>query len=201
MRSRAARSVAAMVLAAALASALTGCTPLLVGGAATGASVASGGPGAGTMVDDTFIKFRAEAIIAAHKNLHRATHVDVTCVNGRLLLTGEANNVQDRARILDLVRGIRGIRQIIDQLRLAPPSSFASRLANSWITLRVKSALAAKGLDVGRITVVTAHRVVYLLGIVPRSVGNRAALAASVIPHVRSIIELFQYPVHAHDRR
>ena len=180
------------VAGGALALALAACAPLLVGGAATGASIASG-RSAGTVVGDTLIKFRAEALIAAHKNLHHATHVDVTCVHGLVLLTGEADNVQDRARILRLVRRIHGIRRIIDQLRLTPPSSFAARLADSWITLRVKSSLAAKGLDAAAITVVTAHRVVYLLGIVPRSEGDKAALAASVIPHVRSIIELFQY--------
>ena len=191
MGSRGARWLTA-VAGGALALALAACAPLLVGGAATGASIASG-RSAGTVVGDTLIKFRAEALIAAHKNLHRATHVDVTCVHGLVLLTGEADNVQDRARILRLVRRIHGIRRIIDQLRLTPPSSFAARLADSWITLRVKSALAAKGLDAAAITVVTAHRVVYLLGIVPRSEGDKAALAASVIPHVRSIIELFQY--------
>ena len=199
MGPRRARRLTAALGALTLALTLAGCTPLAVGGAATGAGIANSHRSAGTVVDDTLIKFRAEALIAAHKNLHRATHVDVTCVNGVVLLTGEADNVQDRARILGLVRRIHGIRRIIDQLRLTPPSSFASRLADSWITLRVKSALVAKGLDVARITVVTAHRVVYLLGIVSRSMGDKAALAASVIPHVRSVIELFQYT--AHDRR
>ena len=199
MGPRRARGLRAALGALALAFALTGCTPLLVGGAATGATMAGSRRSAGTVVDDTLIKFRAEALIDAHKNLHRATHVDVTCVNGSVLLTGEADNIQDRARILRLVRRIHGIRRIIDQLRLRPPSSFAARLADSWITLRVKSALVAKGLNIARITVVTAHRVVYLLGIVPRSEGDKAALAASLIPHVRSVIELFQYT--AHDRR
>lgn len=199
MASQGARGLRAALAAFALALTLVGCTPLLVGGAATGASIADGRRSAGTVVDDTFIKFRAEALIAAHKTLHHATHVDVTCVNGLVLLTGEADTIQDRARILALVRRIHGVHRIIDQLRLTPPSAFTSRLADSWITLRVKSALVAKGLDVARITVVTAHRVVYLLGIVPRSVGDKAALAASVIPHVRSVIELFQYT--AHDRR
>lgn len=193
MGSSPARGPKRLLGAAAVVLALAGCTPLLVGGAATGASIANGHRSLGTVVSDTFIKFRAEALIAAHKNLHRATHVDVTSEDGLVLLTGEAGNVQNRDRILRLVRGIDGIRRIVDQLRLAPPSSFAARLADSWITLRVKSALVANGLDAARIKVVTADRVVYLLGLVPKAEGDKAALAASVVPHVRSIVELFQY--------
>ncbi len=173
--------------------ALVGCTPLVVGGAATGASIVNGHRSAAAVVNDTLIKFRAEALISARKNLRHDTHVDVTSVNGLVLLTGEAGNTQDQARVLRLVRSLHGVRRIVNQLRLAPPSSFASRLADSWITLRVKSALATDGLDAAHIKVVTAHRVVYLLGIVAKSVGDKAALAASVIPHVRSIVELFQY--------
>ncbi len=177
----------------ALAISLAACTPLFVGGAATGASIANDHRSVGTVVSDAFIKFRAEAMISAHKRLHRETHVDVTSVNGVVLLTGEAGNVHNRDRILTLVRKIHGIRRIIDQLRLAPSSSFASRLADSWITLRVKSALAADGLNANQIKVVTAHRVVYLMGLVRKAQGDKAALAASVIPHVRSIVELFEY--------
>lgn len=171
---------------------LVGCTPLLLGGTATTASIADDHRSVGTVVNDTWIKLRAEALIAANKRLHRASHVDVTSVDGLVLLTGEAARIADRNRILTIVRGIKGVRRIVDQLRIAPPSSFGARLADSWITLRVKSAILADGLDANPIKVVTAHRVVYLLGLVPPAVGNRAARAASRIPHVRSIVELFE---------
>lgn len=172
---------------------LSGCTPLVIGTTAAGASVANDRRSVGSVVDDTLIKFRAEALISAHRRLHRETHVDVTSVNGLVLLTGEANNIQDRNKILKMVRNITGVRRVVDQLRLAPPSSFSSRLADSWITLRVKSSLVAHDLNANQIKVVTADRVVYLLGLVPKAEGNEAALAASRIPNVHSIIELFEY--------
>jgi len=172
---------------------LTGCAPLVVGGTATGAAVIDDHRSVGAVVNDTLIKLQAEALISRNKPLHHETHVDVTSVNGLVLLTGEAENIAERNDILTIVRNISGIRRIVNQLRIAPPSSFPSRLADSWITLRVKSALLAHGLDANQIKVVTAHRVVYLLGLVPPAQGNEAALVASRIPHVRSIIELFEY--------
>lgn len=171
---------------------ITGCTPLLLGGTATSASIADDHRSVGAVVNDAWIKLRAEALIAADKPLHRASHVDVTSVDGLVLLTGEAARIADRNKILTIVRGIEGVRRIVDQLRIAPPSSFGARLTDSWVTLRVKSALLADGLDANPIKVVTAHRVVYLLGLVPAAVGDKAARAASRIPHVRSIIELFE---------
>lgn len=171
---------------------LVGCTPLLLGGTATSASIADDHRSVGTIVNDTWIKLRAEALIAADKPLHRASHVDVTSVDGLVLLTGEAARIADRNKILTIVRHIKGVRRIVDQVRIAPPSSFGARLVDSWITLRVKSVLLTEGLDANPIKVVTAHRVVYLLGLVPAAVGNKAARAASHIPHVRSIVELFE---------
>ncbi len=176
---------------------LNGCAPLLIGGTATGASLAADRRPVHTVVDDAFIKLRIEALIAAHKTLHRRTHVDVTSVNGLVLLTGEAQTPADRDRVLTLARRVPGVRRLVDQLRVAAPSSFGARLADSWVTLRVKAALIADGLD-AHITIVTAHRVVYLMGLVSPRQGNRAARAASRIPHVRSVVELFQY---RHDRR
>ena len=180
-------AIAAIVLG------LAGCTPLFVGGTATGASIIDDHRSMGAVVNDTLIKLRAEAVISADKALRRHTHVDVTSVNGLVLLTGEAENTIERNAILTIVRNIKGVQRIVNQLRIAPPSTFESRLADSWITLRVKSALVANNLNANQIKVVTAHRVVYLLGLVQTAQGNKAALAASLIPHVRSIIELFEY--------
>ncbi len=171
---------------------LVSCTPLVLGGTATSASIADDHRSVGAVVNDAWIKLRAEALIAADKRLHHASHIDVTSVDGLVLLTGEAARIEDRNKVLTIVRRIKGIRRIVDQLRIAPPSSFGARLADSWITLRVKSALLADGLDANPIKVVTAHRVVYLLGLVPPAIGNKAARAASRIPHVRSIVELFE---------
>jgi len=184
------------LLAAWLASllALSGCTPLFIGGTATGASILNDHRSVGAVVNDTLIKFRIEAMISARHHLHHDTHVDATSVNGLVLLTGEAYSTADRNRILTLVRGIHGVRRIVNQLRLVPPSSFSQRLTDSWITLRVKSSLVAHGINANQIKVVTADRVVYLLGLVTKDIGDKAALAASEIPHVRSIIELFEYP-------
>lgn len=173
-----------------------GCAPLVVGGTVAGASVANDHRTAGTVIDDALITLEAEAAIRARRTLYRQTHVDVTSVNGVVLLTGETPTRADRDRILTLVRHINGVRKIIDQLRIAPPSSFGARLGDSWITLRVKMALLAHGLDANRIKVVTAHRSVYLLGLIRPATANEAALIASRIPHVRSVIELFQ---HIHD--
>ncbi|HUW99203.1 MAG TPA: BON domain-containing protein [Acidiferrobacter sp.] len=176
-----------------IALALAGCTPLLIGGTATGAAVIGDQRSVGVVVDDTLIELQIEAVIAENKPLHRETHVEVMSVNGLVLLTGEAGTIAERNDVLTIVRKINGVRRIVNQLRIAPPSSFTARLADSWITLRVKSALVAHHLNADQIKVVTANRVVYLLGIVPPAQGNEAALIASRIPDVLSIIELFEH--------
>lgn len=182
-----------ILIACSVASILGGCAPLLVGGAAAGASVANDKRSVGSVVNDTLIKLRIEALIRAHRHLRYQTHIDVTSVNGLVLLTGEARSVQTRDGVLAIARTIHGVRKIINQIRIAPPSSFAMRLDDSWITTRVKLSLIAHGLDANRIKVVTADRVVYLMGLVRHTHGAAAAVVASRIPQVRSVVELFEY--------
>ena len=133
------RPLATILLLFATSLGLAGCAPLIAGGAATGTSVANDRRSAGTVLDDTLIKLKAEAAIAAHHSLKRSTHIDPTCIDGVVLLTGEARTRGDLDRILTIVRTLSGVRKVINQIRIATPSTFAARLDDSWITLRVKA--------------------------------------------------------------
>ncbi len=172
---------------------VTGCAPLVVGGAAAGTAVANDKRSLGTVVDDSVIKMKAEAAITARPALKENTHVDATSINRIVLLTGEARTRGDLDRVLTIVRTIPGVRKVINQIRVAPPSSFGARLTDTWITVRVKTALLAHDLNANRIKVVTADRVVYLMGLVTRATAQAAAGVASRVPNVRSVVELFQY--------
>ncbi|MDA8389812.1 MAG: BON domain-containing protein [Gammaproteobacteria bacterium] len=187
------RRLATILLLATATFGVGGCAPLVVGGTATATSVADDKRSVGTVVDDTLIKLRAEAAISAHRALKDNTHIDATSINGVVLLTGEARTRGDLDRVLTIVRTLGGVRKIINQIRVAPPSPFAARLDDSWITLRVKAALVGQGLNANRIKVVTAGRVVYLMGLVNPAAAAAAAQAASHVPNVRSVVELFQY--------
>lgn len=175
--------------------ALPGCAPVVVVGAAAGtAAVAHDRRTFGAIIDDQTVELKAGAAIASDTSLKNLVHINVTSMNGVVLLTGEATTPEARDQVLALVREVNGVRRIINELRITEPSSFGARSQDSLITTAVKSRLTVtKSLDPTRFKVVTEANVVYLMGIVTQAEGEMAAERATTIDGVARVVKVFEY--------
>lgn len=172
----------------------TACAPLVVAGAGAGSVAASDRRSVGAFVDDAGIELRAKALATADDTLKAGTHINVTSVNGIVLLSGEARTAELRARVLADVRAIPSIRRVVNELRIAPPSSAGARTHDTWITTKVKSKfLVTRDLSAGRVKVVTENASVYLLGLVTPAEGDVATEAARRVNGVARVVKLFEY--------
>jgi osmotically-inducible protein OsmY len=174
--------------------ALQACVPVIVAGAATGAAVAHDRRTFGSMVDDENIEIKASTAITFDKTLKNAVHINVTSVNGIVLLTGEATTTEARDQVLRHVREINGVRRTTNEMRIAEPSTIGSRSQDSLITSAVKSRLlVTRGVDPTRIKVVTEAGAVYLMGLVKHTEGDVAAERATTIDGVARVVKIFEY--------
>ena len=74
-------------------------------------------------------------------------HVNVTSINGVVLLTGEAPTEAQRTKILEHVRNVPRVRRTVNEIRISPATAYSSRASDAWITTKVKSRwLATKNL-------------------------------------------------------
>jgi len=173
---------------------LQACVPAIVGGAAVGAGAAHDRRTLGAIIDDENIELKAAAKVGLDANLKNLVHVNVTSMNGIVLLTGEAATSEARDQILTHVRSVNGVRRITNELRIAEPSPFGSRSKDSLITSAVKSRfLVTRGLDPTHIKVVTESSVVYLMGLVTQAEGDLATERAATIEGVERIVKVFEY--------
>jgi osmotically-inducible protein OsmY len=173
---------------------LPGCAPAIVAGAATGAAVAHDRRTFGSMIDDQTIEMKAGSAIVGNTTLRDQTHVNVTSMNGIVLLSGEASTLEDRDQVLRLVRDVSGVRRISNELRIATPSPFGSRAKDSLITSAIKSRLlVSPDVDPTRVKVITENGTVYLMGIVTRDEGERAAGYAAGIDGVERVVKIYEY--------
>ena len=83
------------VLASALVG-LSGCAPLIVGGAVVTGVVATDRRTAGAQVEDEAIELKVAS--AVRKDLGDRIHLNVTSFNRKVLLTGEARTQADKDR-------------------------------------------------------------------------------------------------------
>lgn len=139
------------------------------------------------------------AIIELHalEDVKAKSHFNITSYNGKVLVTGEAENEAIREKIIANVRIISGVKLVHNELAVAPLASIQSRSEDALLTIKVKDALAElddlPGFDATRVKVVSENKVVYLMGIVHEEEGLVAAKTVQKVNGVKKIVAVFEY--------
>ncbi|MGV1098677.1 BON domain-containing protein [Thiovibrio sp. JS02] len=95
-----------------------GCTPAVVGGGAAGGyKVATDERSAGDMVDDVGITAKVKSDLIAEKTI-KARNIDVDTINGVVILSGFVDSQKEIDRAVALARGVPGVRQVKNELRI-----------------------------------------------------------------------------------
>lgn len=176
---------------AALSLSLSGCFPLIAGGAVGGALVASDRRPAGTYVNDQTIEAKALSQLSGH---YPAAHVNVNSYNQAVLLTGEVPDEATRRQIALTIRALPGVRRLYDQTDIMPASSLGDRSNDTWITSKVRARLLdGKGYAPQAVKVVTERGVVYLLGLVTRPESEAIIDVVRQTAGVRKVVPVFEY--------
>ncbi|MFT7286379.1 MAG: osmotically-inducible protein OsmY [Halieaceae bacterium] len=132
-------------------------------------------------------------------NLHAAdegfdeAHLVIQSYNGYVLVAGQVPAESLRQKTNDVVRKIRDVRRIYNELEVAAASSTMTRASDSWISSKVKTFLLAGSATPGlRVKVVTEDGVVYLLGMVSGEEADRIAAEAADVSGVQRVVRLFE---------
>ena len=122
------------------------------------------------------------------------TNVSVTIWNAVVLLTGEVPDQRAIDRILDIAKSHHYTRQIVNRIELAGRTNAASRVNDSWLTGRVKTALVvSRTVDPTRFKVVTERANVYLMGLVTSAEAAAAVMIVRSVPGVVRVVKVFEY--------
>ncbi len=188
------RGALGVVLAATL---LTGCAPLLVGGAAGGAAIAHDRRSFNAMMDDQGVEMNVLGYVLDHDSLLQQTHVNVTSYNHVVLLTGEVSQQAQAVQITDYAKGLKQSSRVYNELAVMPESSLISRSRDSFLTAKVKAKLfeirTLPGFDPTRVKVVTERQIVYLMGLVSHAEADAATDVVRRVGGVAKVVRLFEY--------
>ena len=182
------------IATAVLIGVLQGCAPIIVGGAAAGGvTIAEDKRTTGTIVDDKGIEFKLANALADDRALG-TTHINVTSLNGVVLLSGQVPTPALRTRAEEIARKIQKVRDVHNELQIGHNSSFSSRTQDTWITTKIVSKLLGDaGVSEARIKVVTEAGTVFLMGLVTHQQAGRAVAVAQSTDGVKRIVKLFEY--------
>ena len=186
------RALLAAGLAATLGVTLQGCVLALAGAAGSGALMATDRRTIGAQTEDREIQVKAYAQVTS--DLPDSAHVDVTVFNRQVLLTGEVPDEVTRQNAEAIVKALPNVRSVANELAIEPKTTFSGRANDSYLVTRVKAALVSeKGISANDFKVVSERGNLYLLGLVTKDEGDRAADATSRVPGVVKVVKVFQY--------
>lgn len=169
----------------------SGCTPVgLVAGAAatTGVAAAQEG-GINRAVSDSWIKTQIN---------HRWLQYDVdtfaklstTVKQGRVLVTGVVQDPQARVEAVRLIWQVDGVKQVINEIRVADSEGVSGYVQDNWIATRLRSAiLFDKEVQSINYTIDVVQGVVYLMGFAQNQTElNRVVETARTISGVKQVV-------------
>ncbi|MBP6006105.1 MAG: BON domain-containing protein [Rhodoferax sp.] len=189
--SRITRLLARLTLGVAVASLLSACFPLVMGGAVVGTMVATDRRTSGAQLEDEGIELRAASRI--RENLGDRVHVNVTSYNRRVLITGEVPNAQDKQLVEQVVSRVENVNSVVNELAELGNASLTQRSSDVLVTGRVKAGLVdAKDLVSSAFKVVTERGTVYLLGRVTQREADRATEIARSTSGVQKVVRVFE---------
>ncbi len=185
--------LAALLLVSLVAANLAGCIPVMVAGAAGGAAmVATDRRTAGAQVDDEGIEIKITAEV--ERLYGDRAHINATSYNGLVLLTGEVPDQGAWASVGSFAKAQAKVREVRNELVVAPPSSISQRSNDSYITSKVKARfIEANKFPPNAVKVITERSVVFLMGIVSRQEGDAAGEVAATTEGVAKVVKVFEY--------
>ncbi|MCP3672605.1 MAG: BON domain-containing protein [Gammaproteobacteria bacterium] len=175
---------------------LYGCAPVIVGGAATGASIVHDRRSAGTALEDQTIEFKALHLTTDNKAFYKRANLSATSYNKVVLLTGQAENEQLRQRYVDMIRKIKEVKRVVDEIQIGPSTSLTQQGSDTYITSKVKIKLfdvKLPNFDPTRVKVVTDQGNVYLMGIITKQEANEVVQKVRYVSGVKRVIKIFEY--------
>lgn len=171
---------------------LSGCAPILVGGAAiTSATVMTDRRSTGSIVNDEVLEKRVAYEIQQSIGYERH-HISVTSYDGKVLLSGEVASEKEKMTAQRVASQSVDVTSVLNELAVMDPSSVATRLADSMLATKVRSTIiATKQISLNQMKVTVERGIVYLMGIVTAAEAETASRTAAEVSGVQQVVACF----------
>jgi osmotically-inducible protein OsmY len=171
---------------------LTGCFPLLLGGAMVGGTaVYTDRRTSGTQLEDEAIELKASNRLS--KELGERARVSVYSYNRLVLLTGEVSGKTDKADVGRVVSSIDNVRSIVNEVAVVSAQPTSTVVSDALVTSKVKASLVdSKDIFAQSVKVVTERGTVYLMGRVTEREASRATEITRGVSGVDKVVRVFE---------
>jgi osmotically-inducible protein OsmY len=171
----------------------SGCVPLVLGGAATGGVMAAQDRGLEQGVNDNEIAFEINRKLA-DKNPDLFRRISTQISHGRVVLIGAVAKPEDRPTAVQIVRGVSGVKEVIDEMTVGDTRSFSESTDDTVISTKLRAQITGDNKIVSiNYSIETFRGTVYLMGIAQDQAElDRVMAHARDVSGVRNVVSNVQ---------
>ena len=179
----------------AITSILQGCVALgIAGGAAVATKVGTDPRTMGSQLDDETLELKVYNAVNKDTQIKQEARVVVVSYSKRILLIGQVPDENLKSVASSLARGVEGVEDVYNEMRIGSPISFGRISQDAWITTKIKSdMLINSSVKTTDIKAITENKEVFLMGNVTQDQASAAAEVARNISGVERVIKVFKY--------
>ena len=183
--------IATLLLMAASTLFLQGCFTLAATGIGATVMMIDDRRSAGIYIEDENVELKSRIRLI---DKFSDAHVNATCYNLSVLLTGEVPSEQMKKDIEQTIRAVPSVKNVHNELVIAGNTSLASRSSDTLVTTNTKARFINNGkFSINHVKVVTEAGTVFLMGLVTREEGDAAAELARTTSGVSRVVKVFEY--------
>ncbi len=162
---------------------------LALGAAATTGMAAAQEGGISGAVSDGVIKAKINDAWLTY-DIDTFRKLSTTIEQGRVLLTGAVQNPEARVEAVRLTWQVKGVKQVINEIRVAESEGVTGFFRDKWITSRLRTAITIdRGVQSINYSIDSVQGVVYLMGYAQNQAElNRVIETARTIGNVKQVV-------------
>lgn len=132
------------------------------------------------MIGDKWFKYKVDTF----------SKLSTTVDQGRVLITGVVQNPDDRVEAVRLAWQVDGVKQVINEIRVAEGEGLPGFVRDKWITTRLRTQLTfEKNVSAINYSIDTVQGTVYLMGVARNQAElNHVIGMARTIPNVKEVV-------------
>jgi osmotically-inducible protein OsmY len=172
---------------------LPGCIAAAAVGIGATAMMAEDRRTTGVYIEDENIELKVADAINDKYESGEKVQVWTTSFNRYVLLCGSAPTEEIKTDIGVIALGVENVRNVQNDIALAPPEGFGRRSADAYTTTKVKSRFVSENkFQSNYVKVVTCSGVVYLMGLVTAKEADDATEIARTTDGVTRVVRVFE---------
>lgn len=149
------------------------------------------------IINDINIETDINEDLKDEQELFSQSHININVFNGRVLVTGETPDQETREQIISILRVVKYVKQVHDNLAIGYPSDIATRSNDAALREQLTAALGQirtiPDFDSSMVKVIVENASVYLMGLVHRTEGEVVINVIRHQPGVNQITTIFEY--------